>query len=264
MQSLNFTNVWHEHLTKVLAQGETINPRGMPTLEIPHATIEVDMRKPVLLNTQRKLNYKFMVDEAIWVASGDNTVAEITKFNKNMANYSDDGVTLSGAYGPMYKSQEDYVTKALLNDIDTRQACMTFWRTNPAPSKDIPCTVSIDFKIRNGQLNAHVFMRSSDVWMGLPYDVFTFSMLAHKICRNYNFAKVGLLSPGKLYLTAASSHLYLSNHEAAVNLVGDAAWVEDKSETPVSLFTTTDDGFFIELKKARDEIASRWWHDHLI
>jgi thymidylate synthase len=43
----------------------------------------------------------------------------------------------------MIKQQLDYVVEALVKDNDSRQAVLTIWRPSPAPSKDIPCTVSI-------------------------------------------------------------------------------------------------------------------------
>ena len=69
-------------------------------------------------------------------------------------------------------------------------------------------------------LNLHVFMRSNDAFLGTPYDVFNFSMLALYVCSFVNerfrwFWEGCIIEPGALYLTAASSHLYKTNFEAA-------------------------------------------------
>ncbi len=40
-----------------------------------------------------------MIAELLWILRGSNSVSEISHYNKNWANFSDDGVTLNGAYG---------------------------------------------------------------------------------------------------------------------------------------------------------------------
>jgi thymidylate synthase len=172
------------------------------------------MRQPVVLSPSRKLSYQFMAAEAYWILTGDNRVKTIAPFNKRIHEFSDDGEIFFGAYGPKILDQLDYIIQKLKDDRDTRQAGLTIWRENPPRSKDIPCTISAFFNIRNDKLNAHVFMRSSDIWLGIPYDLFNFSMLGHLICGHLNQASI-LVSPGQLYLTAASSHLYSTNWAVA-------------------------------------------------
>lgn len=225
------TDAWLEALHDIINHGQEVSPRGMLTQEIPQRTVHVEMSHPVMFFKPRKLNYKFMAAEAYWILSGDNRVETIAPYNKNIAAFSDDGEVFAGAYGPPIENQLDYVVKTLVNDPDTRQAILTIWRPNPGPSKDIPCTVAADFKIRNGKLNAHVFMRSSDVWLGLPYDVFNFSMLAALVTAKVNEINHGCgeqLELGTLFLTAASSHLYARNlDDAMACLAKDQPDVDD-------------------------------------
>ena len=85
-------------------------------------------------------------------------------------------------------------------------------------TRDIPCTVALAFQARNGRLNAHVFMRSSDLWLGWPYDVFTFAVVTTTVCQRLNLIlnqERAMIRPGALYLTAASSHLYEKNWQNA-------------------------------------------------
>lgn len=208
---------WARLVSDIMREGAEVSPRGKLTKELQHRTLVVDMRHPVLLNPARKLNYRFMAAEAYWILSGDDRVETIAPYNPNIAQFSDDGVTFAGAYGPMVASQLDYVVDSLVNDELTRQATMTIWRPNPPPSKDIPCTVAINASLRNGRLNLHVFMRSSDAWLGVPYDVFNFTMIACAICTMLNYRRSRgnnpTIRPGVLYLTAASSHLYAVNYD---------------------------------------------------
>lgn len=205
---------WLNTYAEVLTFGNAASPRGKKILEIPHHTIAVNMKYPVVSIPARDLNYRFMMTEALWILSGRKDVGMLTAVNKHMQQFSDDGTTLAGAYGPEIMSQINYVVAKLIEDRDTRQATMTLWKKNPAASKDIPCTVAMDFKIRDDLLNCHVFMRSSDVWLGLPYDIFAFSAVAHYVASCYNSdVKMNNVQaiPGVLYLTAASTHVYEHN-----------------------------------------------------
>ena len=204
-----FSHVWLDLLQDVLENGNYVAPRGKMTREIPQRTIVVNMRKPVLRVPDRKLSFKFMVAEAFWILSGDDRVETIAPYNANIANFSDDGERFFGAYGPKIITQLPHVVGKLRVDKDSRQAGLTIWRENPPQTKDVPCTVAIFFNIRQGKLNTHVFMRSSDVWLGVPYDVFNFSMLSHLVCGLLNEPQsaVDAVSPGNLFLTAASSQI---------------------------------------------------------
>lgn len=201
---------WLQLYKKVNCRGTVVAPRGLPIREIQAATISVDMEYPLLTIPQRGINYKFAAAEAAWIISGRNDVEYLARYNPRMREFSDDGITLAGAYGPKLANQIGYVVDTLVSDRDTRRATMTIWRPNPETSRDIPCTVAFDFKIRGGYLNLHAFMRSSDVWLGVPYDVFSFSMFASFIASHYNrrVTRDQYVGLGTLYLTAASSHVY--------------------------------------------------------
>lgn len=263
----SFDQSWLKTLATILEQGKEVSPRGMKTMEVPQYTVEVDMRYPVLTCPQRKLNYRFMAAEAFWILSGDNTVVGIAPWNANIAKFSDDGEIFHGAYGPRIVDQLPYVVGKLISDRDTRQAVITTWIQKPGASKDIPCTVAFDFKIRDGKLNLHVFMRSSDVWLGLPYDTFNFSMLAALVCTIINtfggatWETVGL---GRLFLTAASSHLYEQHFEAARECLKERDWNNEAGEVPEGLYTAMDNGdslmeYLRLLRDAKKGDNLRWW-----
>jgi thymidylate synthase len=260
---------WRETLSLVSSFGDKCAPRGYEIRELLNHTIRVDMRYPVLIEPLRKVNYRFMFAEAAWILSGSNSLDELTPYNSNMAKFSDDGVTLDGAYGPRFVRQLDYVARALFKDRDTRQATMTIWSPNPEPSKDIPCTVAIDFKLRRNRLHAQVFMRSSDVWLGVPYDVFSFTMMTCEVLRRLNYA-LGhdVYKPGTLYLTAASSHIYTPEfynvNKDTIRHLCETAPDEHQnlSELPTSFYSSinvTRTDLVNQLKAVRDNKELRWW-----
>lgn len=219
IHSANFE--WLSELSWVLNKGNSVAPRGQVTKEALQQTAIVNMRRPVVTLEERKLSTKFLGGEAYWILSGDNRVETIAPYNKNIVNYSDDGQTFFGAYGPRIVSQLDYVVDKLKSDADTRQAVLTIWRENPPATKDVPCTVAVHFMIRDHKLNCHVYMRSNDLWLGFPYDVFNFSMLSHLVCCRLNASAAtngDVIKPGMLYHTASSRHIYEQHFEQAEKL----------------------------------------------
>ena len=224
----NVTNhanlAWVIELLGVLESGNDVAPRGQLTKELLQQTSVIDMRRPVVTLPERHLSTKFLGGEAYWILSGDNRVETIEPYNKHIVNYSDDGKTFFGAYGPRILSQLDYVIDKLKSDADTRQAVLTIWRENPPETKDVPCTVAVHFMIRDHKLNCHVYMRSNDLWLGFPYDVFNFSMLSHLVCCRLNAFVVEnggvIIEPGTLYHTASSRHIYGQHFEQVRQLVG--------------------------------------------
>lgn len=224
--TLSATTTWRLLLEDLLEQGEPTTQdsggaewRGRTSYEIIAATTRWPMTKPVVLCSGRKLGYRFMAADAAFILSGSNRLEEIAPFAPSIAKTSDEGVFLRGAYGPMYVDQLPYVVGALTRDQATRQAVSTIWRPRPELSKDIPCTLAIQFLIRPGDadrptLHAVATMRSSDVWMGLPYDVHAFSMMAAHLALHLR-PKLGPLALGDLFVTCGSQHLYKIDREPA-------------------------------------------------
>lgn len=261
---MSFINIeWLNKCRDLLRMGSVAEPRGQRTYELPHQAVRIGMRCPVLTVPGRHLSYQFMAAEAYWILSGDNRVETIAPYNKNISKFSDDGRIFAGAYGPRIMSQIQYVLNKLIEDPMSRQAGLTIWTPNPEPSKDIPCTVAIWFQVRGGLLNCHVFMRSSDIWLGLPYDLFNFSMLAHMVCSELRKSVFHSdLEPGALYLTAASLHLYEIHREKLVQIINDGPYGPDtQAPTPEALFQDrhTLMQTLGELRSSRTSDKLRWW-----
>ena len=211
---------WLRAIKDCMMYGAVVSPRGKKIKDLLAYQTSIAMEYPVLTIKERKLGYKFMAAEAAWILSGDNRVKTIAPYSKAISDFSDDGYFFHGAYGPMIRDQLHYVIDALNNDESTRQAVMTIWRPNPRPSKDIPCTVSIQFLIRDGLLHVVDTMRSSDLWLGWPYDIFNFSMLArYVICHLKNKPTLGLL-----ILQAGSMHIYEDQWSAATAILNKVTY----------------------------------------
>ena len=212
---------WMTALAQILSHGKPVNPRGMACREIIGMRTCIDMTQPVMCIEERNLGYRFMAAEAAWILSGDNRVKTIAPYSKAISQFSDDKVTFFGAYGPKIRDQVRYVVAQLIKDPDTRQAVINIWRENPPITKDVPCTLSAQFLIRDNQLHVLDTMRSSDIWLGWPYDVFNFSMLARYVILYIRQLTGKRYQLGNLYLTAGSAHLYATDEDDANDLMID-------------------------------------------
>ena len=229
MRKIGYTanDEWIMLLGWVIDHGTWTFPRGKNCLEIQALQSSVDMKHPVITIPERKISNRFMLAEAIWIMSGSDSVEDIVPYNKNIAAFSDDGETFFGAYGPKICSQCTYVMKTLANDPWSRQAVINIWRENPRPTKDVPCTLSLQFLLRPSvqadkgasvekwNLDCVATMRSSDLWLGYVYDVFNFSMVSAAIALDLIYFHGFKVDLGVLYLTAGSQHLYDNNVETA-------------------------------------------------
>lgn len=222
-------------LDTLLEEGEPVNPRGLWCREIRGATLVLDSPSHnVLRVAERKLNYAFQVAEWLWIAAGLDDVRTISAYNKRIAEFSDNGKTFYGAYGPRIGVQLSQVVSRLLADPCDRRAIVSIWRAHDviAPTKDPPCTLDFQFFVRNGMVEMHTHMRSNDVWLGLPYDLFTFTQLQRTVAARLD------LPAGRYVHHVGSLHLYDANIEAA-NVVADELirnWSESAYgiEAPIS------------------------------
>lgn len=209
-------------LRQLSERGHYISPRGMLTKEI--VGFNFTLRNPrynVVTQAGRKVSLPFMAAEFLWMITGSNDVRLIAPYNKNIVPFSDDGLFFRGAYGPKLIDQLPYIVETLTADPVSRQAVLTLWRERPGPSKDIPCTCLMQFFIRDGMLDMVVYMRSNDAWLGLPYDVFNFTMIQKYV------ADLLSVDIGWYHHHVGSLHLYEQHWEKA-KLV-----MEEQLEQPV-------------------------------
>lgn len=212
---LTANEAWLQRLRQLIIAPE-IEIRGMKVREEIACKVQVDMNYPFVVNEIRNISDKFRFAEAYWILSGDNRVETIRGAAPSIEFFSDNGHVFQGAYGPKVTEQLRYVCETLLKDPHSRQAVISIWRENPRDSKDIPCTLSLQFLIRYEELHCIATMRSSDVWLGLPYDIFNFSCISKWI--QLYLCNDSLAFPpelGSLTINIGSSHLYAKNYEAA-------------------------------------------------
>ena len=138
-----------------IRNAQTAAPRGLLIKELIGEGFEIkDPRKRILGNTGRKMSLSFAVGEFLWYLRGSNSVKIMQYYSKIYPNFSDDGITAHGAYGPRIFGDKQNsmnswqaIIELLSRDPDSRQAIIPIYRAEDVglQSRDIPCTCVLQF-----------------------------------------------------------------------------------------------------------------------
>lgn len=204
----NATEAFEQAYCLVNNLGEVVDSRIGKTKHITDVTLIVDdPYHNICLNRIRNLSLRYVLGELKWYLSGSNKVADIGPYAKMWYDLTDDGETVNSAYG--YRifhkfgfDQLQYCIDKLKKNPYDRQCVIHIKEASNTPTKDTPCTCLLQFTCENGKLNLHTYMRSNDIWLGLPYDMAFFTVLLQIVCN-----ETGLYA-GKYYHTVGDLHLY--------------------------------------------------------
>ena len=240
------TDAFEKAFNTVNNYGEIVDSRIGRTKHLTNMTIVINNpRHNVCINPQRNLSLRYLIGEINWYMSGSNRVDDIARYAKMWNDLSDDGETVNSAYGyRMFRQfgfdQLQYCIEKLRANPYDRQAIIHIKTPSDKPTKDMPCTCHIQFTCYHGRLEAHTYMRSNDIWLGLPYDVAFFTCLQQIVADSIG------LACGKYYHTVGDLHLYEKHWDKKVKYTGDydmdqRVW-NWSDETPESIQNILDGG----------------------
>lgn len=190
----------------VLERGEQATSRGMRHLEVIGASIVIhNPHCSYARKTGRELVPAIAWVEALQLVAGEAYPDLMVAVSGEFARYRD-GEVFHGAYGPRIRPQMESVIHRLAAP-DSRQAVVTIWDPmyDGQNRKDLPCTLSFQFLRRGDELHMVTTMRSNDVWLGFPYDVFQFTFLQKTL------AHVLGIQVGSYVHNVGSLHIYESD-----------------------------------------------------
>lgn len=174
----------------------------------------------------RHISKEYANAELRWYWSGDNSCKTIGQHAKMWLRISDDGETSNSAYGYILhkkynKDQIKEVIELLKNDKWSRKAVLSL--TDPLldkqKTKDFQCTIALNFLVRDNALHLTVYMRSNDVYFGLPYDYIYFTSIGQYIADKLNIPFVNYTH------VVTSMHMYERDKAKFISLLN-----EDKPE----------------------------------
>ena len=229
---------YHKLLEDILEHGEETKDRtGTGTISLFGYQTRYNLRDGFPAVTTKKLAWKSVVGELLWFLEGstdERRLAELT-YGKDRtelvgkptiwtANANAQGVDLGYVnndlrkdLGPVYGAQwrnfngqqKDQI-KTLLADIqsnpDSRRLILSAW--NPAQLGEMalpPCHVLAQFRVYNGHLSCHLYQRSADAFLGVPFNIASYALLTHIIAHESGYFV------GDFIHTIGDAHIYL-NH----------------------------------------------------
>jgi len=197
--------------------------------EVTGTLLEITNPRARLSRSELKGTLFSCLGEFLWYMSGSNDLSFIQYYIPPYDQYSDDGKTLYGAYGPrlLYKldngvSQLQTIIKLLKSKNTTRRAVIQLFDKNDTTHKtnDLPCTCTLQFLIRHNRLQMITNMRSNDAYKGLPHDVFAFTMIQELVARTVG-KEVGTYKH-----MAGSLHLYYDDRRKAQKFLNEG-WLSN-------------------------------------
>lgn len=206
----------------IQAHGHRATASRGDSTELVGVALELENPRARLSRTETRGRVFSALGEFCWYMSGRNDHDSIAYYLPDAYRPEDinpDG-TLPGAYGPRLvgeSGQLDRVISLLRDRPSSRQAVLRLFDANDLATgqKDVPCTCTIQFLNREAKLHVVTNMRSNDVYLGLPHDVFCFTLLQEWVARRLR------LEVGVYKQLVGSLHLYDRNQAAASGFLGE-------------------------------------------
>ncbi len=200
---------------RVLLVGQEIAPRGLVTYEVLNLSYDyLDTMGPGRIGFNRMLGYV----EGLNLIAGNTDLAALYKVAPATTEKFHLHNTMSW-YAEAVSVQTEKAIRYLKDDSFSRKAVVYVGGNRPRP-EDQTCTMTIQFLIRDEQLITIVNMRSWDLYLGLPYDVAMFAMLAQAV------RQILGLKSGRLIFHAGSAHIYCHNYKPVRWRYTTREWVE--------------------------------------
>ena len=231
-------------LQYIIVNGEDVSDRtGVGTRSVFGYQMHFNLQDGFPAVTTKKLAWRSIVGELLWFLEGstdERRLAELT-FEKDRtelidkktiwtANADSQGVALGYTntelikqLGPVYGHQwrhfdayeDDQITKVdqitwLINEIktnpDSRRLVLSAWNPNQINEMALPpCHTLAQFRVMNGKLSCQLYQRSADMFLGLPFNIASYSLLTHML------AQICDLKVGTFVWTGGDCHIY-NNH----------------------------------------------------
>jgi len=217
-------------LEKVLAEGtEQTDRTGVGTKSVFGLQERYKMSDGFPAVTTKKLAWKVMVSELLWFISGSSNLNDLKAiYSENRiwdANYGDyserTGNKIVGEMGRIYGCQWRKWNTAEGKTVDQLQDAIDLIRENPDSRRIIvnswnpgeigpeqvalpPCHSFFQFYVSNKKLSLHMYQRSADMFLGVPFNIASYSLLLHMV------AMITNLDPHEFIHTIGDAHVYLN------------------------------------------------------
>ena len=211
-----------ELMENVLKNGTKKHDRtGVGTLSVFGAQLRFNLGKGFPLLTTKKLHLRSIIYELLWFLKGETNIQYL---KENSVRIWDEWADENGNLGPVYghqwrswKSNDGFeidqifdLIKNIKENPNSRRLIVSAWNVGDIPKIALPpCHSFFQFYVANEKLSCQLYQRSADVFLGLPFNIASYSLLCMMI------AQVCNLKVGDFVHTLGDTHLYLNHIEQA-------------------------------------------------
>lgn len=209
-------------IADILKNGQTKPTRGVHDVKAVFGRqIRFDLRQGFPLLTTKKMPFKILLHELLWFVSGSSKIDYLHEHN---IHYWDDFAAGRPDLGRIYGVQWRHWLRPDGSEFDQLKWAIEQIKTNPNSKAIIvnawnageleemrlpPCHTMFQFDVTKGKLRLQLYQRSSDVFLGLPFNIAQYAMLLYMV------AYLTDLEPRELIISIGSAHLYKNHLEQA-------------------------------------------------
>ncbi len=202
---------------------EKTDRTGTGTLSVFGYQMRFDLTRGFPLVTTKKLALRSIIHELLWFLRGETNIRYL---QENNVTIWDEWADSQGDLGPIYGAQwrawkaadnqvidqmQD-VVKQIKSNPDSRRLIVNAWNVGElAKMKLPPCHLLFQFYVHDGKLSCQLYQRSADSFLGVPFNIASYSLLTHMVAQQCN------LGVGEFVWSGGDCHIY-SNHLEQVDL----------------------------------------------
>jgi thymidylate synthase len=210
-------------LRHILDHGEHKDDRtGTGTTSVFGYQMRFDLSEGFPLVTTKRLHLRSIIHELLWFLRGETNIEYL---HENGVTIWDEWADAQGDLGPVYGKQwrrwegrngevYDQVKNAMhliKTNPDSRRIIVSAWKVDEIEAMALPpCHMLYQFYVGNGKLSCQLYQRSADMFLGVPFNIASYSMLVHMMADQCN------LEPGHFVWTGGDCHIY-DNHREQVD-----------------------------------------------
>ena len=176
-----------------------------------------DLQQGFPLVTTKKIHLRSIIYELLWFLRGDSNIRWLQENGVSIWDeWADEQGELGPVYGVQWRSwptpdggsidQINQLMEQLKNNPDSRRHIVAAWNeANIDQMKLPPCHCLFQFYVADGKLSCQLYQRSADIFLGVPFNIASYSLLTHMIAQQCD------LEVGEFIWTGGDTHIY-SNH----------------------------------------------------
>ena len=202
---------------------QKIDRTGIGTLSVFGYQMRFPLAAGFPLLTTKKLHLKSIIHELLWFLRGDTNIAYL---QQQGVRIWDEWANADGNLGPVYGKQwrawqtaegsiidqMSELVKQIKTNPDSRRLIISAWNVGELDKMALPpCHLIFQFYVANKQLSCQLYQRSADSFLGVPFNIASYSLLTSMVAQQCD------LAVGDFVWTGGDCHIYL-NHLEQVNL----------------------------------------------